>query len=653
MNLRMKYLIERLNQANIDYYNKDNPSITDQEYDRLMQELIQLEKQNPNAIDPNSPTQRVGTEVISDFKKVTHKVAMLSLANVFNDEEITNFIEKNNEDNINEYVCELKIDGLSVSIIYENGILVKAATRGDGIVGEDITHNVKTIKTIPLKLKENINIEVRGEIFMGNKAFKEINELRKEKNEEPLANPRNAAAGTVRQLDSKIAAQRQLDCFIYNLPEPEKYNIKTHKEALDFMTNLGFLVNENCILAKNNKQVIEYVEKYTNLRNKLPYEIDGIVIKVNDIKNQKKIGYTAKTPKWATAYKFKAEEVETKLTNIIFTVGRTGQVTPNAELEPVRLMGSIIKRATLHNEENVLNKDIQINDTVYIRKAGDVIPEVVKVNKEKRNKTQIPFVMLENCPICDSKLIKIDANYYCKNDDCDKTKIESIIHFVSRDAMNIEGLGERIIEDFYNFGYIKNIFDIYNLKNYQNQLKQLEGFGEKSITNILENIENSKNNSLEKLLFGLGIRHVGNKTAKILSKHFKTLENISNSNYETLKQINEIGPKIAESIVQYFENNDILLTLKNHNINTKNLIIIEENEFFKDKTFVFTGTLEHINRNEAKEKVESLGGKTSSSVSSKTDYIILGINAGSKYEKAQKLNIKMLSEQEFLNIINN
>ena len=646
---RMNEIIEILNKANYEYYVLDNPSITDQEYDRYMQELIKIESNHPEWSRDDSPTKRVGGEVISEFKKIVHEKPMLSLSNVFNEDEIRLFDERIKKEVKPNYVCELKIDGLSVSLLYKKGKLVRGATRGDGVTGEDITHNVRTIKSIPLVINKPIDIEVRGEIYMSKKSFNNLNKKRAMNNEELLANPRNAAAGSVRQLDSKIAASRNLDCFIYHLPNPSDYGIKTHYEALKFMKDLGFIVNPNIELVDNIEGVLKYIDKWTANREKLPYEIDGIVIKTNDFKQQELLGFTSKYPKWATAYKFPALEVLTKLKDIKFTVGRTGQVTPNAVLEPVRLMGSVISRATLHNEDYVLAKHIKIGDVVSIRKAGDVIPEVVEVKKDRRNGTEIEFKMIHNCPICNSELVKKDSSYYCINDKCDKIKIENLIHFVSRDAMYIEGFGDNIVEDFYNMGYLKNVVDFYELKQYKEELMELEGFGNKSINNLLSNIEKSKNNSLERLLFGLGIRYVGSKTAKILAKNYLNIDNLIQASYDDLIKVKDIGEVIAKSVVEYFQSNRQLIEeLKKHNINMSYLGKTNVNENFAGKTFVLTGTLSSITRNEAKEKIEELGGNVSGSVSKKTDYVVVGENPGSKYENALKLGIEILTESEFL-----
>ncbi len=649
MEKRINELIEIINKANLDYYVLNTSNISDQEYDRYMQELMGLEEKYPQYSKEDSPTKKVGSIIIDKFEKVNHDIPMLSLGNVFNEEEVLNFLNKINEEKETKIVCELKIDGISVSLKYEKGTLKKAATRGNGVIGEDITHNALTIKTIPLKLKEEVDIEVRGEIYMSKDSFDEINKKRQMNNEPLLANPRNAASGTMRQLDNKIAKERKLDCFVYSLPQHK--NEETHYESLKYLKDLGFNVNENIEICNTSKEILEYINHWTENRNNLPYEIDGVVLKVNEYKVQDELGFTSRTPKWATAYKFPAEEVLTKLKDIIFTIGRTGQITPNAILEPVRVMGSIIKKATLHNEDFVINKDIMINDTVSIRKAGDVIPEVVEVIKNRRTGTEKSFKMIENCPICNSKLKKIDSSYFCVNEYCDKVNIEALIHFVSREAMNIEGLGEKIIEEFYNLKYLKNIIDIYDLKNYEAELKELEGFGNKSIENILNNIENSKNNSLEKLLFGLGIRHVGTQTAKILAKQFNSLKNIKEAKFEQLIEIHDIGDKIAHSVTNYFINNDIIDQLNKHNINTT-YISNQESNILEGQSFVLTGTLENITRNEAKKIIESLGGKSIESVSKNTDYVIVGENPGSKYEKAIKLNVKVLSENQFLEMCN-
>ncbi len=655
---RINELIEIINRASYEYYTLDKPTITDQEYDDYYHELEKLEKLHPELIKYNSPTKRVGGKIIDGFTKVTHKVPMMSLGDIFNESEIIEFDERIKKVISNpEYVCELKIDGLSVSLIYENGKLVRAATRGDGVTGEDITHNVMTIKSVPLEIDFKEYLEVRGEIYMPKKSFLDLNKERKKNNENLFANPRNAAAGSVRQLDSSIAAKRNLSTFIYHLPEPDKYSIKTHYEALEFMKKLKFIVNPNIILAHNINEVIEYINSWQVKRPELPYEIDGIVIKVNNLAEQKKLGYTARTPKWAIAYKFPAEEVLTKLKNIEFCVGRTGKITPRADLNPVHLAGSIISSVTLHNEDYIKDKDIMINDTISIHKAGDVIPEVVSVIKERRDGTQIPFKMIEFCPICGSKLVRkeTEAAYYCENKLCDARKIEGLIHFVSRDAMYIDGFGERIIEDFYNMGFLKSVVDFYSLKKHKQNLMELEGFGEKSINNLLESIEKSKENSLDRLLFALGIRHVGKKTATILARKYENIDNLINTDYETLVDIPDIGEIIAASVYDYFKNQDnleIIKKLKENKVNMEfigNKII--KNDNFLDKTFVLTGTLSDFSREEASELIIARGGKVTNSVTKKTSVVLVGENPGSKYDKAKSLNIPIWNESEFKNML--
>ena len=651
---RMNELIDIINEADYNYHTLDNPTITDQEYDSYLRELFEIGEAHPEWVREDSPTQHAGGKIIDGFEKVTHKIPMMSLSDVFSESELIAFDERIKKEGINpEYMCELKIDGLSVSLLYEKGKLVRAATRGDGVVGEDITHNVKTIKVIPLKLKEEVDIEVRGEIFMNKKTLEELNEKRKEKGEPLLQNCRNAAAGSIRQLDSKVAASRKLDNFIYHLPDPEDYGLKTHAEAIEYMRSLGFKINPNNRLVKNINEVLEFIEEKGKLRPNLPYDIDGVVVKVNSIQEQRKLGFTAKYPKWATAYKFPAEEVLTKLKDIIFTVGRTGQITPNAVLDPVIVAGSTISRATLHNEDYVLEKDLKIGDTVSIRKAGDVIPEVVEAKVERRKGNELDFVMIKECPMCNTPLIKKEGqvDYYCPNYKCPARHIEGLIHFSSRDAMNVDGLGDRIMEDFYNFGFIKNIVDIYNLKDHKQDLIRLEGFGDKSVNNLLEAIENSKQNSLEKLIFALGIPHVGAKTGKILAQNFNTLDNLINASEEELTNIPDIGGIIAKSIKEYFDNTEnieIINKLKELGINMTYLgKKIEKNDNFFGKTFVLTGSLELFTRDEAKDIIESLGGKTVDSVSKKTSVVIVGSSPGSKYTKAKELDIPIWSEEEF------
>lgn len=654
MKARIDELVEILNEANYNYHVLDQPTISDQEFDKLLRELFILEEKYPEYVREDSPTHRVGGTVLEEFQKVTHAIPMMSLGNVFNEEEIRLFDQRIRKENITpQYVCELKIDGLSVSLHYEKGKLITAATRGDGTVGEDITANAKTIKTIPLTIKQPIDIEVRGEIYMSKETLKKINKEREQKGQPLLQNCRNAAAGSIRQLDSKIAASRQLDCWIYHLPNPEDYGIKTHWEALKFMKELGFKTNPNNLLVTDVEGILSYISAKSEERSHLPYDIDGVVIKVNNIDEQKQLGFTAHHPKWATAYKFPAEEVLTKLTDIIFTVGRTGKITPNAVLEPVIVAGSTISRATLHNEDYVIAKELKIGDIISIHKAGDVIPEIGEVKKERRTGKEKEFEMIKTCPMCGEFIYKKEGqvDYYCINPLCPARHIEELCHFVSRKAMNIDGLGERIIEDFYNLKYIEKIPDIYKLARYHDELTELEGYGQKSVDNLLEAIENSKKNSLERLLFGLGIPNVGEKTSKLLATHYQTLDHLMAASQEELNTIPDIGEIIAKSITDFFseeKNIRIIEELKELGLNmTYTGPKVEINDNFYNKTFVVTGTLKKYTRQEIEATIESLGGKSSSSVSKKTSAVIAGENAGSKYDKAQSLGIPIWTEEDF------
>lgn len=654
---RINELIEIIDRLNYEYYTLDNPSVDDSEYDRLMQELQRLEELYPEYAKPNSPTKRVGGKVNESFKKITHEIPLLSLSNVFTESDIINFDNRIRKENIinPKYVCELKIDGLSVSLRYKDGILQYAATRGNGIVGEDITDNVKTIKTIPLKLKEKIDIEVRGEIYISKKTLMKLNEERRREGLEEFKNARNLASGSIRQLDSKIAAKRHLDAFIYHLPNPMDYGIETHYEALEYMKKLGFVTNPNNRLVNGIDGILDYISEKTKERDTLPYDIDGVVIKLNNILDQMKLGSTVKYPKWATAYKFPPTEVITKLKDIIFTVGRTGQVTPNAILEPVNVQGSTISKTTLHNEDYCLDKDIRIGDYVVIVKAGDVIPRVESVKKERRVTDLEKFKMITNCPICNTPLIKKDSNYYCPNVHCDARHIEGLIHFASRPAMGILGLGEKIAEDMYNYGFIRSIPDIYRLKKYKKDIMMLEGYGDKTTENLFNEIERSKENSLERLIFALGIRHVGAKTATILARKFLNIDNLINATLEELNDIPDIGEEISSSVYNYFQdekNIKVINELKELNLNMIYLGKSIDNPNIKDKSFVITGTLS-IKRDELKDKIITNGGKVIESVSKKTDYVVLGENPGSKYEKALKLGITILNEQQILDMLEN
>lgn len=656
MKERYDELIKLIEKANYDYYTLDNPTVTDREYDNWMSELLDIEERHPEIKRKDSPSEKIGGEVISEFKKVEHKIGMFSISDVFNESEIVAFDERIRKEFPNpSYVCELKIDGLAVSLQYEKGILKRAATRGNGLVGEDITHNVKTIGTIPLRLNKPVDIEVRGEIYMPLKAFNELNEKRLKNGEPTFQNPRNAAAGSIRQLDSSVAKSRKLDAFLYHVPETDK---KTHYEALMELKELGFIVNPNIRLVKNIDEILDYINEWTARRGELPYDIDGIVIKVNDIHMQRELGFTAKYPRWVIAYKFPAEDVKTRLTDIVCTVGRTGQITPNAVFDPVKVMGSTIRRATLHNGDYINSKNLKIGDNIFVHKAGDVIPEVVGPCLEDRTGNEREFVMPDKCPICGASLVLTESgiDLKCPNDLCPARNIESLIHFCDRKAMNIEGLGERIIEDFYNMKFITSIIDIYNIKDRKEELIELEGFGDKSVNKLLDNIEKSKQNSLEKLLFALGISGIGEKNAKILAKKFMNIDNLMNASLEDLTNISDVGPILANSIYNFFRNEDnikLINDLKNIGMNMNYLgAQIKENEELLNKRIVVTGTLKKYTRDEIQNLIELNGGLWSTSVTKKTYAVIVGENPGSKYDKAKELNIPIWTEEDFDKVIN-
>ena len=656
MKERYDELIKLIEKANYDYYTLDNPTVTDREYDNWMSELLDIEERHPEIKRKDSPSEKIGGEVISEFKKVEHKIGMFSISDVFNESEIVAFDERIRKEFPNpSYVCELKIDGLAVSLQYEKGILKRAATRGNGLVGEDITHNVKTIGTIPLRLNKPVDIEVRGEIYMPLKAFNELNEKRLKNGEPIFQNPRNAAAGSIRQLDSSVAKSRKLDAFLYHVPETDK---KTHYESLMELKELGFVVNPHIRLVKNIDEILDYINEWTAKRGELPYDIDGIVIKVNDIHMQRELGFTAKYPRWVIAYKFPAEDVKTRLTDIVCTVGRTGQITPNAIFDPVKVMGSTIRRATLHNGDYIKEKNLKIGDNIFVHKAGDVIPEVVGPCLEDRTGNEREFVMPDKCPICGTSLVLTESgiDLKCPNDLCPARNIESLIHFCDRKAMNIEGLGERIIEDFYNMKFITSIIDIYNIKNRKEELIELEGFGDKSVNKLLDNIEKSKENSLEKLLFAIGISGIGEKNAKILAKKFMNIDNLMNASLEDLTNISDVGPILANSIYNFFRDKDnikLINDLKNIGMNMNYLgAQIKENEELLNKRIVVTGTLKKYTRDEIQNLIELNGGLWSTSVTKKTYAVIVGENPGSKYDKAKELNIPIWTEEDFDRVIN-
>ena len=678
MEIKQHYLelVKKIQEADYKYHTLDNPDISDREYDSLLRELFEIEEKYPDIKVIHSPSNRVGGKILSKFNKVTHSTPMLSLANVYNEEEINNFVDSLNE---TEFVCEMKIDGLSVSIIYENGYLKQALTRGNGIEGEDITENVKTIKTIPLKLSKDISLEVRGEIFMEKDTLNKLNQeitkknlLIKKENEEKYSlgkknkryielfkNERNAAAGSIRQLDSKITAKRNLKNIMYQLINPLNYNLHTQIEVLNFLQEIGFNTNNKINkLVESSDGIKRFINNISDLREKLNYPTDGVVIKLNNIDKWQELGSTAKYPRWAVAYKFPEDKVISKLEKFIFTVGRTGKITPNAMLSPTLIAGTTVKKATLHNEEYVINRDLRENDYVYIKKAAEIIPEVIEPVIERRTGEEKKFEMITKCPICASILEKKEnqADWYCVNPDCPAKNIESLIHFVSRNAMYIEGLGEEIIEDFYNLGYIKNYSDIFTLKDHKEDLIELEGFGNKSVEKILNNIEKAKSNSLEKLLFAIGILNVGEKTAKILAKNYKHLDNLILATKEDLIKIKDIGDIVSDSIVSYFhdsKNIDNIEKLRKLNINFEYNQKETQNNFLYGKKIVVTGSLNKYTRKEIENLIETNGGNTSSSVSKVTDYVIVGDNPGSKKDKAKEFNVPILTEDEFIELLNN
>ncbi|MGY3188941.1 NAD-dependent DNA ligase LigA [Lysinibacillus sp. TE18511] len=659
---RIAELNKLLHEYGHAYYVLDKPVVADSVYDQLLHELLVLEEANPSLIYPDSPTQRVGGAVVEGFKKVTHDYPMLSLSNAFNEEDLREFDRKVRQaigDNFS-YVCELKIDGLAISLKYENGVFVQGATRGDGVVGEEITTNLKTIRAIPLRLKEPITIEVRGEAYMPKKSFEKLNAQRTENGEELFANPRNAAAGSLRQLDPKIAASRQLSTFIYAIGgDGEAYGIDGHAEMLDYLEGLGCPSNKERQRCSTIEEVLAFIEEWTENRPNLAYEIDGIVIKVDRYAQQDELGYTAKSPRWAIAYKFPAEEVVTTLLDIDLTVGRTGVVTPTAILAPVQVAGTTVQRASLHNEDLIRDKDIRLGDTVIIRKAGDIIPQVVGVLVEQRPEDSVPFVMPKNCPVCDSELIRIEGEVAlrCVNPACFAQIAESIKYFVSRNAMNIDGLGDKVVEQLLRADLIHDVSDLYHLT--VEQLVELERMGEKSATNLVNAIQASKENSMERLLIGLGIRHVGEKAAKIVSEEFGTMEAVMTATEEQLVAIHEIGDKMASSLVEYFSNEDaraVIGRLAEVGVNMtykgKKIEVVVGDNPFAGKTIVLTGKLEQLTRNEAKAKIEELGGIVTGSVSKKTDLVIAGAEAGSKLTKAEQLGIEVWNEDSLIEQLN-
>ena len=651
---RIQKLRDLLNKYNYQYFVLDDASVPDYEYDMLLKELKELEQDYPQYYDINSPTNRVGGYVSSGFEKVVHQVSMLSLGNSYNKEDILAFHNRiKNEVGSVEYVVELKIDGLAMSLIYENGRFVKAITRGDGVTGEDVTSNVRTIRSIPLEIEYPGRLDVRGEIYMPKDVFEKINKERKENGEALFANPRNGAAGSIRQLDSAVAAKRGLQGYWYHLPEALEIGIDSHENALKFLEKQGFKVNPLRKVCQDIDEVWSFISEISEKRNDLPYEIDGMVIKTNDLKTQVDLGYTAKYPKWAIAYKFPAQQVVTKVLDIFCTVGRTGKVTPNARFKPVSVAQTTVEYATLHNADFIKEKDIRIGDEVIIHKAGDIIPEVVKVVLDRREEGLKPFKFPENCPVCGETIHRYldGADYYCQNIDCPAVIVTSITHFGSRDAMNIEGLGEKTVETFHKEGLLNNVEDIFLLKDYKDRITKIDKMGEKSFHNLVDAIENSKKNNLDKLIFGLGIKHIGAKAALTLAKHFTNMDNLMKATMEELTSINEIGEVMADSVISFFqdENNvDLINNLKQYGVNMNYISSETYTSIFTDKTVVLTGTLTNLTRNQATEYLNKLQAKVTNSVSKSTDYLIYGADAGSKYDKAVQLNVKMLTEQDLL-----
>ncbi len=649
-------LVALLNKYSYDYYVEDNPQISDTEYDTLYKQLEKLEQEYPEFILDNSPTQRVGDRVLDEFEKVIHKVPMLSLSNTFSIEDLRDFdsrISKLSSDDSIEYICELKIDGLAISINYENGKLVSAATRGDGMVGENVTENIKTIFSIPKTLKTKKSFEVRGEVYLPKKSFELLNKEREENNEVLFANPRNAAAGSLRQLDSKITAKRKLSAFIYSVVGDE--NINSQKMALTVAADLDLPVNPNFKLCKTIDEVVDYVMYWEEHKQDLPYEIDGIVIKVNSYSIQEEIGSTQKSPRWATAYKFPEEELATKLLDIELSVGRTGIITPVAVLDPINISGSTVSKASLHNKDIIDDLDIHIGDMVVVKKAGEIIPKVVRVVEELRLDNSEKYVMPNICPSCQSKTFTKEGDPFtrCLNLDCPEQNIRKIIHFASREALNIEGLGDKVIATLYEKGIIKHTIDLFSLD--RNKLVELERMGDKSVDNLLNAIENSKQSSLDKVIFALGILNVGKKAGKILAEYYKNLTNFSKATVDELLELPDIGLITAESIVDYLSNDNNLRFINElikigmnpqYEIQDRNT-----DNIFSGKTIVLTGKLVELTRNEAKEYLERFGAKVTGSVTSKTDYVIAGEKAGSKLAKAEQLGIQVLSEDEFIDIM--
>ncbi|MBQ1826927.1 MAG: NAD-dependent DNA ligase LigA [Erysipelotrichaceae bacterium] len=650
---RILELRKLLEQYNREYYINDNPSVPDSEYDRLMVELKNLEKANPQYDDPNSPTNRVGGSVSTGFNKIVHARSMLSLADVFSYEELADFCRKvEDEVGKTQYCVELKIDGLAMSVIYRNGRFIQAVTRGDGVTGEDVTNNVRTVRSLPMSIDFTGELDIRGEIYMPRKSFRALNAQREKEGQDLFANPRNAAAGSIRQLDSAIAASRGLDGFWYHVPQADQW-VSKHSEALKMIEDLGFKVNPLRRICNNIDEIWAFISEMAEKRDSLEYDIDGMVIKVDDLAAQRQLGFTAKYPKWAIAYKFPAEEVITTVEDIFCTVGRTGRVTPNARFVPVEIAQTTVEFASLHNEDYIKAKDIRVSDSVIVHKAGDIIPEVVRVVIDRRRADSVPYVFPKYCPVCGMPLHRFEgeSDNYCLNVECEARVVESIAHFCSRDAMNIEGLGTKKVEQLHNAGLLKRIEDIYNLRFERERLMQLEKIGTKTFENLVNAIEKSKSAGLDKLLFGLGIRQVGSKTAQQLAERYGSIDALAAASQQELGDINDIGPIIADSIVSYFadqQNQQLIEALKNSGVNMTYQIKQSYTSIFTGKTVVLTGTLNSMGRSEAGELLRQLGAKVTSSVSKATDYVIFGEGAGSKYDNALRLGVELMDEESFL-----
>lgn len=653
---RMAELAALIEKYNREYYVENASSISDADFDALMNELRGLEKEYPQFKSKHSPTERVGGEVQSEFKKIPHKRLMLSLGNVYNEDEIAAFDRRTREAlnrPVVDYVGEVKIDGLGMSLVYEGGELQYAVTRGDGVMGEDVTKNVITIHSIPLTVKEKRPFEVRGEVYMPKASLEELNEQRKIDHESLFANARNAAAGSIRNLDPAVAASRKLEAFWYYLVNARELGIHSHYEALAYLDELGFRTNHERRRLKGLAPMLDYVTEYQVKRPSLDYDIDGLVFKVDDLDSYDEIGYTAREPRWATAYKFPPEEVKTKLLDIFVSIGRTGRATPNAVLTPVRVAGSLVQRATLNNENFIVDKGLKIGDTVILRKAADVIPEVVGYVKEARDGSEKEWRMPETCPVCGGPLTRVKGLHYCLNPHCGSRKIEAMIHFASRNAMDIDGMGDSVIEEFFAEGFLHDIPDIYDLENHASEIKALDGWSDKSINSLITAIEASKKQSLERLVYGLGIKEVGEKTAKALARRFKSMDALLAIKEETLLEMDDIGPVVAKSIVDYFldpENVATIAKLRLKGVNMEYLGTdqVDINSYFYKKTVVLTGTLEHYSRDQMTEILEGIGAKVAGSVSKKTDIVIAGPGAGSKLAKAQELGIEIMDEKTAL-----